>query len=126
MLPTTARSVQCAVRLIRTMAANQITPPGPVEVAIHDKLTALLHPSQLTITNESHLHRHHAAMRAQGGGSGESHFAVQVTSDSFKGKNTVQRHRMIYSALADEFAQGLHALSLRTRTPEEAQRLAAQ
>ncbi|KAF8558032.1 bola-like protein [Imleria badia] len=98
---------------------------GPVETAIHDKLSALLQPSRLTITNESHLHRHHAAMRAQGGGNGETHFAVQIISEAFKGKPTLQRHRLVYSALSDQLAQGLHALSLKTTTPDEAQRLAA-
>jgi stress-induced morphogen len=36
-------------------------------------------------------------------------------------QNTVQRHRLIYSALSNEFSQGLHALSLNTKTVEEAQ-----
>lgn len=31
----------------------------------------------------------------------------------------MQRHRMIYSALSDEFSQGLHALSLDTKTEAE-------
>lgn len=31
----------------------------------------------------------------------------------------MQRHRMIYSALANEMAEGLHALSLKTKTPAE-------
>ncbi|KAI9572149.1 bola-like protein [Boletus coccyginus] len=98
---------------------------GPVEIAIHDKLTTLLQPSQLTITNESHLHRHHAAMRAQGGGNGETHFAVQIISEAFKEKTTLQRHRLVYSTLSDELSKGLHALSLKTTTPDEAHRLAA-
>ncbi|EPQ57546.1 bola-like protein [Gloeophyllum trabeum ATCC 11539] len=96
------------------------TKAGPVETSIREKLTTLLQPAELTITNDSWQHRHHAAMRAQGGGSGETHFSVQVVSDAFRGKNTLQRHRMIHSALSDEFAQGLHALSLKTKTPEEA------
>ena len=36
-------------------------------------------------------------------------------------QSTMQRHRMIYSALSDELAAGLHALSLKTKTPSEAQ-----
>ncbi|KAG2368111.1 bola-like protein-domain-containing protein [Suillus spraguei] len=100
--------------------------PGPVENAMREKLTTLLQPSKLIITNESQLHRHHAAMLSQGGGNGETHFAVQVISDVFKGKNTVQRHRLIYSALSEEFSQGLHALSLNTKTSEEAQRYQAE
>ncbi|KIP10882.1 hypothetical protein PHLGIDRAFT_100456 [Phlebiopsis gigantea 11061_1 CR5-6] len=95
---------------------------GPVELSIREKLTTLLSPSELMITNDSWKHRHHAPMRAQGGGSGETHFSVDVVSDTFKGKTTIQRHRMIHAALADEFAQGLHALSLKTKTEEEFQK----
>jgi BolA protein len=124
------RSLRIALRqrlnLSRTMASDTILEsPGPVEIAIREKLVTLLQPSKLIITNESQLHRHHAAMRSQGGGNGETHFAVQVISDTFKGKNTVQRHRLIYSALSEEFSQGLHALSLNTKTLEEAQRYQA-
>jgi stress-induced morphogen len=31
----------------------------------------------------------------------------------------MQRHRMIYTALSEEFDKGLHALSLKTTTEEE-------
>lgn len=31
----------------------------------------------------------------------------------------MERHRMIYDALSEELQQGLHALSLVTKTPEE-------
>lgn len=125
------RSLRIALRqrlnLSRTMASDTILGfPGPVEIAMREKLVTLLQPSKLIITNESQLHRHHAAMRSQGGGNGETHFAVQVISDAFKGKNTVQRHRLIYSALSEEFSQGLHALSLNTKTLEEAQRYQAE
>lgn len=34
-------------------------------------------------------------------------------------KSTMQRHRMVYSALSDEFTQGLHALTLKTKTEAE-------
>ncbi|KAL4074185.1 bola-like protein-domain-containing protein [Scleroderma yunnanense] len=101
------------------MSTWAVGSPRPVETAIREKLTTLLQPTQLIITNESHLHRHHAAMRVQGGGNGETHFTVQVVSGVFNGKGTMQRHRMIYAALSDELAQGLHALSLSTKTPEE-------
>ncbi|KAG8955971.1 hypothetical protein FRC04_006419 [Tulasnella sp. 424] len=92
---------------------------GPIETSIRNKLTDLLKPSELKITNDSWQHRHHAAMKAIGGGDGETHFSVEVVSDEFTGKRTMQRHRMIYGALADEFNTGLHALSLNTKTPSE-------
>lgn len=31
----------------------------------------------------------------------------------------VQRHRLVYALLDDEFKQGLHAINIITRTPEE-------
>ncbi|KZT70974.1 bola-like protein [Daedalea quercina L-15889] len=94
---------------------------GPVARSIRTKLFSALQPSELAIVNDSWQHRHHAAMRVQGGGSGETHFSIQVVSEQFRGKTTMQRHRLIYSMLSEELSQGLHALSLKTKTPEEVQ-----
>ncbi|TDL26164.1 bola-like protein [Rickenella mellea] len=91
---------------------------GPVETSIREKLTALLNPAVLSITNDSWQHRHHIAMRDQGGGNGETHFTIHIESDAFKGKNLMQQHRMIYQALSAELKAGLHALSLKTKTPD--------
>ncbi|THH31809.1 hypothetical protein EUX98_g2392 [Antrodiella citrinella] len=93
--------------------------PGPLEQSIRTKLVALLQPADLTISNDSWQHRHHAPMKAQGGGNGETHFSVNIVSDIFQGKTTMQRHRLIYAALTEEFAAGLHALSLKTKTTQE-------
>ncbi|KIM91864.1 hypothetical protein PILCRDRAFT_809851 [Piloderma croceum F 1598] len=105
------------------MAATTTNSAGPVEISIRQKLNAQLEPSELIIINDSWQHRHHAAMKAEGGGNGETHFSLQVVSDAFKGKNTMQRHRMIYSALSEELSQGLHALSIKTQTTEEVQNM---
>ncbi|EIN11839.1 bola-like protein [Punctularia strigosozonata HHB-11173 SS5] len=96
--------------------------PGPIETSIRQKLTELLNPTELTITNDSWQHRHHRAMKEQGGGSGETHFSIQMVSDAFKGKTTMQRHRLVYAALAEELNRdgGVHALSLQTKTADEA------
>ncbi|TFK44417.1 bola protein [Crucibulum laeve] len=93
--------------------------PGPVESSIRKKLTALLEPTTITIINDSWKHRHHTAMQEQDGGNGETHFSVQIVSNAFNGKTTMQRHRIIYSALSEELSQGLHALSLKTKTEAE-------
>ena len=47
--------------------------------------------------------------------------SVTITSDAFKSKPQLARHRMIYSLLKDELAAegGIHNLSLKTRTVEE-------
>lgn len=49
------------------------------------QLTDLLQPLELDISNDSAAHRHHAAMKAQGGGDGETHFSVRAVSDKFEG-----------------------------------------
>jgi acid stress-induced BolA-like protein IbaG/YrbA len=47
------------------------------------------------------------------------HFEAQVVSPSFSGKSTLQRHRMVYATLGSLMGNEIHALGLRTSTPEE-------
>ncbi|KAF8236598.1 bola-like protein [Tricholoma matsutake] len=93
--------------------------PGTVEASIRQKLDSLLQPTSLTIVNDSWKHRHHAPMREQAGNNGETHFSILVVSNAFQGMSLTQRHRMIYSALSEEFSAGLHALSLKAKTEDE-------
>lgn len=55
----------------------------------------------------------------------ETHFRVVITSEAFKGKMQPARHRMVYALLKEEMAKegGIHALQLKTKTPEEEERL---
>jgi hypothetical protein len=55
---------------------TQVDLPLPALV----QLATLLVPQELTITNDSHLHASHAAMRAQGGGSGETREFTRMLS----------------------------------------------
>lgn len=48
------------------------------------------------------------------------HFAALVVSSGFAGKGMVEQHRMVYAALGDRLGDEIHALSLRTLTPEQA------
>ncbi len=49
------------------------------------------------------------------------HFNVQVISDMFKGKNLLDRHRMIYQALDVPMKDGrIHAVELQAKTTDEA------
>ncbi|KAL2165328.1 hypothetical protein VTH06DRAFT_625 [Thermothelomyces fergusii] len=91
----------------------------PVEDAIREKITAALKPTTLEIYNDSHLHAHHAPM--QGVTSKETHFRLVITSEAFRSKMQPARHRMVYGLLKDELQRegGIHALQLRTMTPEE-------
>ena len=48
------------------------------------------------------------------------HFQALIVSPAFAGKSRVQRHQMVYAALGDRMREEIHALSMRTLTPEEA------
>ena len=63
-----------------------------------------------------------------GSTSQETHFALSIVSDAFKSKMQPARHRMVYSLLDDELKRegGIHALQLRTKTPEEEEKLRAR
>jgi acid stress-induced BolA-like protein IbaG/YrbA len=51
-------------------------------------------------------------------GDGE-HFQALVVSREFEGRNRVQRHQLVYRALGDRMREEIHALSMRTLTPQE-------
>lgn len=46
------------------------------------------------------------------------HFAAEVVSEAFRGKNRVQQHQMVYDALRGRMGGVLHALALQTSVPE--------
>lgn len=48
------------------------------------------------------------------------HFEATVVSDAFRGKMPLARHRMVYATLGDRMGGEIHALQLKTLTPEEA------
>ena len=48
------------------------------------------------------------------------HYAAQITSAAFKGKNRVQQHQMVYKALQGRMGNELHALALQTAVPDNA------
>jgi len=59
--------------------------------------------------------------RASVDGADEVHFDATVVSDAFRGKLPLARHRMVYATLGGRMGGEIHALALRTLTPEEAQ-----
>ncbi|HWY60894.1 MAG TPA: BolA family protein [Rhizomicrobium sp.] len=85
---------------------------------IRQKLAAAFAPEQLTVTDESARHAGHAGASP----GGETHFDVRIVSGQFAGLTRVARQRRVYEVLDAEFRGGLHALSLKTLTPDEARR----
>jgi acid stress-induced BolA-like protein IbaG/YrbA len=47
------------------------------------------------------------------------HFEALIVSTAFGGKTRVQRHQAVYAALGDRMRAEVHALSMKTLTPEE-------
>ncbi len=88
---------------------------GPVAAQIQAKLTQALNPARLIIRDDSNRHKGHAGHNPDG----ESHFHVEIVSAAFAGQSRVARQRMVYGILAEELKQRVHALALKTLTPEE-------
>ena len=47
------------------------------------------------------------------------HFEAVVVSEAFTGKSRVQRHQLVYQTLGDRMREEIHALSMKTFTPQE-------
>jgi stress-induced morphogen len=93
------------------------------ETGLRTKLERAFTPASLTIENESHRHAHHHEPHPGGAEAhhGQTHFRISIVSDAFTGKSRVERHRMIYSAVAEEMAGPVHALAIDAAvTPAEA------
>jgi acid stress-induced BolA-like protein IbaG/YrbA len=57
----------------------------------------------------------------------DQHFSALVVAGAFAGKSRIERHQMIYALFRNEMAsQAIHALALRTSTPDEHQRAGAR
>ena len=83
------------------MTAERIT-------KIRETLEAEFAPSELLIKDQSHLHAGH-----EGAKEGKGHFDVTIVAAAFDGINRVQRHRMVYDALADLIETDIHALRIK-------------
>ena len=57
--------------------------------------------------------------RARGARGGAGHYRAVLVSDRFEGLSRVKRQQLVYGLLADEMGPEIHALSMRTLTPEE-------
>jgi len=47
------------------------------------------------------------------------HFEAVIVSAAFRGKSRVQQHQIVYRALGDRMRDEIHALSMKTYSPEE-------
>ena len=76
-------------------------------------LSAALAPVSIEVDDDSHLHAGHAGAREG------RHFTVRLRSARFAGMARVARHRLVYDALGPLAEQGVHALAIVAKTPDE-------
>jgi stress-induced morphogen len=50
---------------------------------------------------------------------GRDHFQAVVVWPAFAGKSLVERHQLVYRSLGNAMTGSIHALSLKTYTPDE-------
>ena len=90
-----------------------MTPSGVSREAIEAALRDALQPTAIEVQDDSHLHVGHAGAREG------RHFSVRIDAEVFRGLARVRRHRLVYDALASLMPQGIHALAIDARTPDE-------
>jgi len=49
----------------------------------------------------------------------DAHYAAVVVSPAFEGKSLVAQHQQVYDALGEAMTTDIHAIELKTYTPEE-------
>ena len=82
--------------------------------ALLSERLAQLEPTRIELIDDSALHAGHAGAKSGGG-----HYRLLIVSAAFAGKSTVARHRLVYDALGELMRQKIHALSIKSLTPEE-------
>ena len=85
-----------------------------LHAALTQALTASLEPVVLELVDDSAAHAGHAGARSG------AHFNLRIVSARFAGLPRIARHRLVYDALRPWMAEGVHALAIDARTPDEA------
>ncbi|KAF5398291.1 Stress response and cell division protein BolA [Paragonimus heterotremus] len=98
-------------RFYATLSRRFSSTVGPVEVRIRSVLTDRFKPIHLKVTNESRKHSRLTGL--------ETHFKITIVSQQFEELSLMERQRLIYKVLKDEFESGLHALSINAKSSKE-------
>ena len=74
----------------------------------------MVKPSSIEASIRAGLDCTHLEVRGDG-----AHFEAVIVSPAFEGLTRVRRHQLVYSALGDRMREEIHALSMKTFSPEE-------
>jgi stress-induced morphogen len=50
---------------------------------------------------------------------GGDHFRAEVVSERFAGLSRIEQHKLVYNVFGEEIGGAIHALSIRTSTPDQ-------
>jgi BolA protein len=91
-----------------------MTDPSVRTRIIEEALRQDLQAEHVVIVDESARHAGHPGAESGGG-----YYQILVVSERFRGISRVAAQRLVYAALGDLMVRDIHALSMRTLTPEE-------
>ncbi|MEX1993457.1 MAG: BolA family protein [Steroidobacteraceae bacterium] len=81
---------------------------------IQSRLESAFAAARISVRDDSARHAGHPGAR---GGAG--HFLVRIESQAFAGRSRLQRHRMVYEALAGMMPGEIHALNIEAISPDD-------
>jgi BolA protein len=81
---------------------------------IRAKLESAFAPAHVTVHDDSARHAGH-----QGARGGAGHFVVRIESQAFAGRDRLERHRLVYQALAEMMPGEIHALNIEATSPDD-------
>ena len=70
--------------------------------------------AHVAVEDDSGRHAGHAGAR-----DGAGHFLVRIESEDFTGRSRLERHRLVYKALAEMLPREIHAISIEAVSPED-------
>ena len=86
---------------------------APLVAQLRGALERALQPHSLDIVDDSARHAGHAGAREGG------HYRVTLVSEAFRGRTQLERHRLVYAAVAPFMGGAVHALNIVARAPGE-------
>ena len=69
---------------------------------------------RVAVEDDSARHAGHAGAR-----DGAGHFIVRIESQEFSGRSRLERHRLVYEALASMLPREIHALNILAVSPDD-------
>lgn len=70
--------------------------------------------ARVSVQDDSARHAGHAGSR-----DGAGHFIVEIVSEDFSGRSRIERHRLVYQALAPMLPREIHAVNIVAVSPDD-------